>query len=78
MSDAENSADTAHAGASPDDLEEVERRLSEIQQRKRGRIRWSVGKHTAELAIEALGVDRKIASAKNGKQRRRKRTKRLL
>ena len=65
-------------GPGPDDLQEVQRRLAEIQQRKRGRIRWNIGRHTAELAIEALGVDRAIASRRNGKQRRRKRHKRLL
>lgn len=65
-------------GPGPDDVEEVQRRLAEIQQRKRGRIRWSIGQRTAELAIEALGVDRLITSRKNGKQRRRKRYKRLL
>jgi hypothetical protein len=62
----------------PDNVEEVQRRLAEIQRRKRGRIRWSIGRHTAELAIEALGVDRQITSKRNGKQRRRKRHKRLL
>jgi hypothetical protein len=70
--------DAGQHGDAPENLEEVERRLSEIQQRKRSRIRWSIGKHTAELAIEALGVQRKIASKRHGKQRRRKRNKRLL
>lgn len=63
---------------SPEHLQEVQRRLAEIQQRKRGRVRWTVGQHTAELALDALGVDRKIASKRHGKQRRRKRRKRLL
>jgi hypothetical protein len=62
---------------SPEDLEEVQRRLQEIQSRKRGRIRWNVGRHTAELAIGALDRPPK-SSARNGKQRRRKRRKRLL
>ncbi|HEX4681655.1 MAG TPA: hypothetical protein VH277_03040 [Gemmatimonadaceae bacterium] len=68
----------AALGAAPENLNEVQRRLAEIQSRKRGRIRWAIGRHTAELAIGALDVDRKIASTKNGKQRRRKRNKRLL
>jgi hypothetical protein len=73
-------SDDAETGAAqpPENLEEVQRRLAEIQSRKRGRVRWGIGRHTAELAIGALGVDRKISSKKNGKQRRRKRTKRLL
>ena len=62
---------------SPEDLEEVQRRLQEIQSRKRGRIRWNVGRHTAELAIGALDRPQK-SSAPSGKPRRRKRRKRLL
>jgi hypothetical protein len=61
----------------PGNLEEVQRRLQEIQRRKRGRIRWQIGKHTAEMAIEALEQPVK-SSPQNGKQRRRKRWKRLL
>jgi len=61
----------------PDDLDEVRRRLDEIQRRKRGRIQWRITKHTAELAIEALeGASR--SPRRKGKPRRRKRTKRLL
>ena len=37
-----------------DDLDEVKRRVEEIQRRKRGRIKWGIGRHTAELAIEAI------------------------
>lgn len=65
-------------GEGPKNLEEVQRRLEAIQEQKRGRIRWSIGRHTAELALEALGVDRKAATRRHGKQRRRKRNKRLL
>jgi hypothetical protein len=61
----------------PDDEVEVQRRLEEIQRRKRGRIRWSMTPHTAELALTALhepvGEPRQ-----SGKRRRRKRHKRLL
>ena len=60
----------------PDNLEEVQRRLNEIQSRKRGRIRWNVSRHTAEIALEAI-VPPKPAS-RSGKSRRRKRKKRLL
>ena len=69
---------SAAPGSGPDDLEEVQRRVAEIQQRKRGRIRWSIGRHTAEMAIDALHAERTVASKRNGKQRRRKRQKRLL
>jgi hypothetical protein len=59
-----------------DDLDEVRRRVEEIQRRKRGRIQWRIGSHTAELAIGA--IERPKKSSRNGKSRRRKRTKRLL
>jgi hypothetical protein len=62
---------------SADDLEEVQRRLAEIQRRKRGRIQWQIGKHTAEMAIDAIESGSR-SDRKNGKQRRRKRRKRLL
>lgn len=63
----------------PEDLAEVQQRLKEIQIKNRGRIRWNVSKHTAEMAIEAIeaGTARGV-SANRGKQRRRKRRKRLL
>ena len=47
----------------PDDLDEVQRRVEEIQRRKRGRIRWQIGKHTAELAIEAHRAAAEVADA---------------
>jgi hypothetical protein len=59
------------------ELEEVQQRLAEIQHRKRGRIRWHVGKHTAEMAIDAIERSSR-SDRKNGKRRRRKRRKRLL
>jgi hypothetical protein len=60
----------------PENLEEVQRRLDEIQQRKRGRIRWNVSRHTAEIAIEAITGPK--PKGKSGKARRRKRKKKLL
>jgi hypothetical protein len=59
-------------------LDEVQRRLMEIQRRKRGRIRWRVSKNTAEMAIRALETGRPTAHVRSGKSRRRKRYKRLL
>jgi hypothetical protein len=66
----------------PRDLEEVQRRLAEIQRRKRGAIRWKISRETAEHAIEAIegrnpAADRPPQTGKS-KQRRRKRRKRLL
>jgi hypothetical protein len=60
----------------PDDLDEVRRRVEEIQRRKRGRIQWRIGRHTAELAIGA--IEKPPRPPRNGKSRRRKRKKRLL
>jgi hypothetical protein len=60
-----------------DDLEEVQRRLADIQRSKRGRIRWQIGKHTAEMAIDAIDRPPK-SERKNGKPRRRQKRKRLL
>jgi len=62
-----------------ENLEEVQRKLLEIQRRKRGRVRWTISRHTAEMALDALGVtERPKAEPQNSKSRRRKRTKRLL
>ncbi len=61
----------------PDDLAEVQRRVQEIQRRKRHHVRWNMSTDTAELALVALrprAEDRRSS----GKQRRRKRHKRLL
>ena len=50
-----------------------------VQHKHRARIRWSVGRHTAELALRALeresGARRHVPSSKS---RRRKRHKRML
>jgi hypothetical protein len=50
-----------------------------VQSKHRGRIRWSLGRHTAELALRALKSPpthaRRPPSSKN---RRRKRHKRML
>ena len=60
----------------PADLAAVKERLEELQRRKRGRIRWSISSHTAELALGALAD--KPSRGRSGKTRRRKRHKRLL
>lgn len=65
-------------GNPPEEIEKVEERLAEIQQRHRGRIRWHVTKHTAELAIKALSDEPDERARRSSKSRRRKRRKRLL
>jgi hypothetical protein len=66
-------------GDAPNDLEEVQRRLNEIQSRKRGETRWTISRHTAEMAMEAIAEPEPSPAAKpKGKSRRRKRRKRLL
>jgi hypothetical protein len=50
-----------------------------VQSKHRGRIRWSLGQHTAELALRALESPPKPARRPpSSKSRRRKRHKRLL
>jgi hypothetical protein len=50
-----------------------------VQRKHRGRIRWSVGRHTAELALRALEAPpRPPRRPPSSKSRRRKRHKRLL
>lgn len=59
--------------------EEVKDRVAEIQRRHRGKIRWRITKHTAEIAIKAITAHGAPGPArKSGKSRRRKRHKRLL
>ncbi|HEY4128999.1 MAG TPA: hypothetical protein VGM50_00160 [Gemmatimonadaceae bacterium] len=63
------------------DLEAVRQRLAEIQETKRGRVRWTVSRKTAEMALVALedfGPPSKGSGSGSGKARRRKRFKRLL
>ena len=64
----------------PEDLAEVQRQLEEIQRRKRGDVRWSMSRHTAERAIEAIAPSEAAEPERggDGKRRRRKRHKRLL
>lgn len=63
----------------PEDLAEVQRQLEALQRRKRGDVRWSMSRHTAERAIEAITPpDADPVRRGAGKRRRRKRHKRLL
>jgi len=59
-----------------DEMQVMRGRIVALQERLRGRIRWHISKHTAELAIAALAAPK--AYRPSGKCRRRKRMKRLL
>lgn len=60
------------------EVDDVRDRLTEIQKKHRGRIRWRITRHTAELTIRALEEGGGRKRPKSGKTRRRKRHKRLL
>jgi hypothetical protein len=64
------------AAASLASTAEVAVVVEDVQRAHRGRIRWGIGKHTAELALRAL--ERSPREKRSGKSRRRKRHKRLL
>lgn len=59
-----------------DEMQAMKGRILDIQERRRGRIRWHITKHTAEMAIAALAA--KEPYRRSGKCRRRKPRKRLL
>ena len=74
MSDSEREGEAA----GQPDLDAVRRRLTEIQETKRDRVRWGVSRRTAELALVALEDFVPPKKKAVGKARRRKRHKRLL
>jgi hypothetical protein len=76
MADNESLGERSAASASQQD--EVARRLAELTSRKRGRVRWRMSKHTAEMALNALRDGSPARRGGRGKQRRHKRHKRLL
>ena len=58
---------------------EVAAVVTDVQRRHRGKIRWSLGRHTAEMALKALdGPVHPARPRPSSKSRRRKRHKRLL
>ena len=63
---------------SPGQTGEFQARLNQIRQEKRGRIKWSITHHTAEIAIRAIAGHVSISYRPGSKSRRRKRHKRLL
>ena len=58
---------------------EVVAAVQNVHLRRRGQIRWSLGRHTAELALRALDErPRPPRRPPSSKSRRRKRHKRML
>lgn len=58
---------------------EVKAVVQGVQRRHRGRIKWGIGRHTAELALRALDEPRPVLHRpSSSKARRRKKHKRLL
>ena len=53
-------------------------RLNAIRLEKRGRVRWEISHHTAEIAIAAIAGHARVMYRPGSKSRRRKRHKRLL
>jgi hypothetical protein len=57
---------------------EMRARLEAIRLEKRGRVRWQITHHTAEIAIAAIAGHARVIYRPGTKSRRRKRHKRLL
>jgi cobalamin biosynthesis protein CbiG len=58
---------------------EVAAVVQNVQRKHRGRIQWAIGRHTAEMALGALGKRPRVSRhERSSKSRRRKRAKRLL
>jgi hypothetical protein len=59
---------------------EVAAVVEKVKKAHRGKIRWAIGRHTAELALNALRKSprHKLKRPSSPKARRRKRHKRML
>lgn len=58
---------------------EVAAVVRDVQRRRRSKIRWALGRHTAEMALRALDEPGEAFTRRpSPKSRRRKRYKRLL
>lgn len=62
----------------PGTTSEIRARLDAIRAEKRGRVRWQISHHTAEIAIAAIAGHTRVMYRPGSKSRRRKRHKRLL
>ena len=78
----ERDANDANSDEAPDasmaSTAEVRAAVGRVQQAHRDRVRWKIGKHTAELALSALDDNSRGPRRPGSKSRRRKRFKRLL
>jgi hypothetical protein len=74
----ESSGESDRGEESPAELGAVAERLSELQRRKRGTVRWHMSRDTAERAIAAIIDGPHQRPTTGSKSRRRKRHKRLL
>ena len=74
----ERDSEGAPGQIDPRDVPEVAERISELQRRKRGTVRWHMSRDTAERAIAAITQGARPFPSGRGKARRRKRHKRLL
>lgn len=57
---------------------EVRAQLEKIRRDQRGRVRWKLSRHTAEMALVAISDTPRRDYRRSAKSRRRKRYKRLL
>jgi len=71
--------DNTRAESSATTTAEVAAVVTNVQRSHRGRIRWGIGRHTAELALRALDKPRRmLRRPSSSKSRRRKKHKRML
>lgn len=78
MADSRQSAPNEGEATAMATTAEVAAVVQGVQRQHRGRIQWSVGRHTAEMALRAIGVPRHGKPRPSAKSRRRKRFKRML
>jgi hypothetical protein len=58
--------------------DEIRAQIEAIREQRRGKVRWNLSSHTAEIAIRALQGHVRVSYRPGSKSRRRKRHKRLL
>ena len=74
----ETNGEASAGTGDPANLEVVEARLRELQERKRRTTRWHMSRDTAERAIAAIALESWRPAPGRGKSRRRRRHKRFL
>jgi hypothetical protein len=79
MADSKRQVPNEDDQASMASTAEVKAVVEDVQRRHGGRIKWGIGRHTAELALRALKEPQvALRRPSSSKSRRRKRHKRLL